>query len=302
MDCGERVRFWRRKPEIVPTARESRDVWVRWMLDGGSSPNTVDGYRRVTDRFLERFPDLAFADFTDEHIQGYIEESRPASRQTVRAPFANWFAWGYRTRRISANPMHHVDTYKQPPSPRIDVFNSDECKILCALPEPHGTLIAFLLGTGVRKSEASHATVRRFDLEHAEFHVVEAAKGGRARVVPLAHTLVSRLAEYFLLEGLGPDDYLWPIRPGGGTIVLHDRPITGPSMQKWWVDCVTRAGIPYRKLHTTRHSYATEWRRRGLSYDDVGVLLGHVKPDTTKKVYCHTGVVEVRQRMEALHE
>lgn len=295
------MRLWRRT-KVVATAREQRDAWIQWMLLGGSSVNTTDGYRRVTERFLERYPELAFADFNDEHIQGYIEESRPASRQTVRAPFANWFGWGYRTRRIPLNPMHHVDQYKQPPAPVVDVFTADECKILCALPEPHGTLMAMLLGTGLRKSEASNATVRRFHLENAELHVVEGAKGGHPRIVPISAKLVSRLAEYFLFEGLGPDDYLWPIRPGGGTKVLHDRPITGASMQKWWVDCVTRAGIPYRNLHTTRHSYATEWRRRGLGFDDIGVALGHVKPETTKKVYARTLIFDVRRRMEALDE
>lgn len=294
------LRFWRRKPEVVPSAREQRDAWLKWMLLGGFSQNTVDSYRNVTNKLLDRWPEVAFADFTDEQIQGFIEEASPASRQTTRAPFATWFAWGYKTRRIERNPMHHVDTYKQPPSPPIDVFSTEERKILCALPEPDGTLIAMLLGTGLRKSEARLATVRRFHLEHAELHVVEGAKGGRPRVVPLATPLVSRLAEYFLLEGLGPNDYLWPIRPGGGATVLHDRPITSSSMQKWWVDCIAASGVAYRKLHTTRHSFATEWRRRGLSFDDVGIVLGHVKPETTKRVYCHTGIMEVRQRMEAL--
>lgn len=294
------MRFWRRKPEIVQgSARELRDEWLQWMLLGGSSEKTVYAYRRTTEKLLKRFPEFRFDEFTDEHIQGLIEESKPASRQAIRAPFANWFAWGYRTRRLPHNPMHHVDTYKGTTPPAIDVFSEEECKILCALPEPDGTLIAMLLGTGLRKSEASLVTVRRFDLEHAELHVVEGAKGGRPRIVPLEARLVQRLAEYFLVNGLGPNDYLWPTRPGGGRI-RHDKPITGPSFHGWWGRCIAAAGIPYRKPHTLRHSYATEWRRRGLVMDDVAVLLGHADPKTTKAVYDHTTVYDVRRRMEEL--
>ena len=138
-------RLFRRQQTVPLSARAIRDEWLQWMLLGRLSPRTVNGYRLTTERLLKRYPELGFDEFTDEHIQGIIEESRPASRQTARAPFTNWFAWRYKTRLIPRNPMHHVDTYKQPAPPRPDVFSDVERKILCALPEPNGTLIALLL-------------------------------------------------------------------------------------------------------------------------------------------------------------
>ena len=71
-------------------------------------------------------------------------------------------------------------------------------------------------------------------------------------------------------------------------------------MHSWWVRCVEASGIPYRNLHVTRHTYATQWRRRGLVMDDVGVLLGHRDIKTTKRVYDHTTIYDVRKRMEEL--
>lgn len=47
-------------------------------------------------------------------------------------------------------------------------------------------------------------------------------------------------------------------------------------------------------------TYATEWRRRGLVLDDVGTLLGHADLKTTRRVYDHTTIYDVRKRMEAL--
>lgn len=295
-----RLAFWKRRPDIVPTALEQRDLWIDWLRLSGARDATIDGYRRTTTKFLERHPDLAFADITDEHLLGYIEEANPASRQQRRGAFANWFGWAYRTKRIAKNPMHHVPTYKQGPQPRIDVFTEVEQKLMCALPEPDGTLMALLLGSGMRRSEATNLTVRRVDLEHAELHIVEGAKGGYSRIVPIDHQLVQRLAGYFLTEGLNPDDHLWYCHPGGQTWRSHNRVLTSGSWHMWWKRCLAAAGVTYRKPHTTRHTYATEWRRRGLVLDDVGVLLGHADLKTTKRVYDHTNYLDVRRRMEAL--
>ena len=288
----------RKKP--VPSARQVRDEWLAWLELGGARPATVKGYRWTTDRLLDRYPELPFDRFTDEHILGIIEESNPASRQARRSAFANWFGWGYRAKRLKHNPMHHVPTYKQPDQQPVDVFTEAECAVLRALPEPDGTLMALLLGSGLRKAEASNLSVRRVDLENGELHVVEGAKGGHSRIVPLEHRLVSRLAGYFITEGLNPEDFLWYTHPGGQKERRHHRALVGGSMHSWWVRCVEASGIPYRNLHVTRHTYATQWRRRGLVMDDVGVLLGHRDIKTTKRVYDHTTIYDVRKRMEEL--
>jgi integrase len=292
------LRLRPRKP--VPTAREEADAWLAWLKLDGMADSTIEGYRAMAYRFLDRWPDLALAEFTDEHILGFIEEANPASRQQQRGCFSNLFGWAYRTRRIPVNPMHHVQTYKQTKRDPIDVFTEAECKILCALPGPDGTLMDLMLGSGMRKSEARNLSVRRVDLEHAELHIVEGAKGSSAGVVPLEHRLVQRLAEYFLLEGLNETDFLWYSHPGGSKDRRHDRPLSNGALHLWWTRCVEQAGVPYRNLHVTRHTYATNWRRRGLQIDDVGDLLRHADPRTTKRVYTHFKAIDLRQKIDAL--
>lgn len=163
------MRFWRRKEVVAPpaSARAERDVWLEWLRLSGLAERTIYGYQRTTDRFLEQVGEIAFGDVDDEMLQGFIEEAKPASRQQRRSPFANWLAWGYRTKRIPHNPMHHVPAYKIPPRPEIEVFTDEECLRLTSLPEPDGTLLALLLGTGLRKQEASKLTVKRVDLKQA---------------------------------------------------------------------------------------------------------------------------------------
>lgn len=275
------LRFWRRTVE--PSAREQRDLWLKWLELSGFSPSSIDGYRRLTDKFLARWPELRLSEFTDEHIIGFVEEANAASRQGRRGAFSNLFGWAARTRRVERNPMQFVPTYKATVKPEIECFTEAEQKVLCSLSEPDGTLMALLLGSGMRRTEATNLIVRRVVLENAEILVVEGAKGGNPRIIPISHALVSRLAGYFITEGLNEEDYLFYCQPGGTPRRRHDRAISAGAWDKWWRRCIETAGVRYRKPHTTRHSYATDLRRRGLTNDDVGDLLGHADPKTTKK-------------------
>ncbi len=293
------MRFWRHKI-VVPSAREQRDEWLDWMRLGGSCESTIQGYRQTTNRLLERWPDLELREFDEGHILGVIEEARPASRQARRGAFANLFKWAYYTKRVPRNPMQFVMTFKQPPQEPADCFTEVECKALRSLPDPDGTLMAVLLGSGIRKAEARHLTVSRIDVDNAELMVITGAKGGSFGVVPIDRRLAKRIAHYVESEGLGPDSYLWYCHPGGTPVRRHDRAIADGAMHNWWERSVDLAGVRYRKMHTTRHTYATEWRRRGLSIDDVSEILRHADPGVTKRVYCHTTHLDVRKRMEAL--
>lgn len=294
-------RFWQHE-KPVPSALEQRDQWLEWMLLGGSKKSTVDGYRQITNRLLDRFPELLLAEFNDDHVLGIIEDANPASRQSLRGAYANLFGWAYRTKRVPRNLMDHVPTFKQPPPPPIECFNEVERKALCSLPDPDGALMAVLFGTGIRKSEARNLRVRRVDLDNAELHVIDGAKGDSVGVVALSARLVSRLAGYFLTEGLNEDDFLWYCHPGGTPVRRHDRAIADGAIHNWWARCIDQAGVRYRKLHTTRHTFATELRRNGVALDDLSFLLRHADPRTTRKVYDHTRLIDIRVRAEAALE
>jgi integrase len=290
-----RLRFWK-KPKVT-SLRQHRDDWLTW-AEVTLSPRTIEGYRRITDRFLDRWDDLTINDVTDVQLVPFIEEANPASRQQRRGAFANWFKWAYLGRRVTKNPMAHVPTYKQPQQEPVRCFTEAEVKTLIELPEPDGTLMAILFGSGIRKSEASHLTPRHIDFINRELHVVDGAKGGSIGVIPISTRLACRLEDYVEAEGIGPDDYFWGCNPGGSYKRRHDRPLSDGGMQKWWKRCIEASGVEYRKMHSTRHTFATVLRRRGLPMDDVSDMLRHRDPRTTKRVYVHLRAVDTRERME----
>lgn len=271
---------------------------------GGAAESTLWAYSWTTDRLLRDNRDVAFADFTDAHLLRALKTYPPKSRPRSKHVFASWFKWGVRTKRRPDNPCDFLPDFKQALQPVVEIFTVEEEAQLRALPEPHGTLMALLFDTGLRKAEARNLTAKRIDFANQQLLIVEGGKGGKQRTVPIdqenAPFLLGRLDGMLTTEGIGSADYLWPVRPGGGSRVKHDRPISAPSMHYWWVAQIEAAGVRYRKLHTTRHTFASRWRQRGMDLGDIQFLLGHASIATTQQIYVHTNVEDVRRRGAAL--
>ena len=101
-------------------------------------------------------------------------------------------------------------------------------------------------------------------------------------------------AELVTLEGIGPDDYVWATKPGGGR-VQRNSPMSqtsfagGPKYPKWWERSLTAAGVDYRNPHMARHSFATRLRQLGVPMEEIQRHLGHASISTTSDTYVHAG-------------
>ncbi|MDF2678667.1 MAG: XerC3, partial [Bacillota bacterium] len=58
------------------------------------------------------------------------------------------------------------------------------------------------------------------------------------------------------------------------------------NFQKEWKDLLKEAGVPYKKFHALRHTYATNLFERGVDILTVSRLLGHKNIQTTE-IYTH---------------
>jgi len=274
-------------PEIV--------AWLAWLDLGGAAERTLDQYERDLSVLALLFPNKGLAEITDLELGAAIRRFPPRSRRVRKAAIDSFYKWAIRTRRIDKNPMALLPAVKSRPQKLIDTFTEAEAEALVNLSLVDGALMLLLLETGIRKGEARALQAQRCDLARERLIVI-GGKGGKDRTVPLTQRLTTTLAELFMLEGINQDEYIWYSKPGGGP-VHRAHPIGDGSFHRWWDRCLKGAGVRYRKPHTTRHTFATRWRRRGLAVDEIQLLLGHSSIRTTSDLYVHTDVEDVAARM-----
>jgi site-specific recombinase XerD len=136
--------------------------------------------------------------------------------------------------------------------------------------------------------------VTSLDLEDLDWKagtVTVHGKGGRRNELPLPADVGAAISAY-LQDG----------RPNGTCRRLFlrarapNRGWLGPSAVGNIVQrAILRSGIdaPTQGAHQFRHAFATEMLRHGASLGEIGELLGHRNPDTTK-IYTKVDLVALR--------
>lgn len=257
----------------------------------GRAPSTVRNYEAAGARLCTMFPAVKLAELTASHLEAVMHTFPVRSRYARTVGLRSWLAWARRTRRILANPFDEVLSPRKPPQRVISVYSDAEIARLTGLPDPDGALMLVLLDAGLRKMEAARLQVRDCDLVDGII-VVYHGKGGKDRLVPMTQRLQQRLAAWFLLDGLAPADHLWSGNHGG-----HGRrratPLTSSPWHYWYQAAVEAAGVRYRNPHTTRHTFATRWLRRGGRLETLSRVMGHTSITTTADLYAHLDLTDV---------
>lgn len=299
-------------------AREQAD-WLLWLELGGLSPRTVADYEKATSVALRLFPTTAFSEFTDGDLIHVAKQFPPAGRRSRMAAYANWFDWGYRTRRINENPYLRLPRMKRGKQRYIETFSDGEIERFYSLPVIDASLMVILIEAGIRKAEARNMRVSDFKPDaytDAPFGrlVVLGGKGDKDRVIPATRRLKEAIEELKLFEGLARSDFFWYTRNAGATYshVKRERPMGESSFVKWWAAVTDAAGVEYiprnpkkgvagrGNPHTTRHTFATRWLRRGGRLETLSMVMGHSSIRTTFDLYGHLDTRDVARDLAAI--
>ncbi|MGH3048228.1 MAG: tyrosine-type recombinase/integrase [Gaiellaceae bacterium] len=279
--------------------------FLAWLSLARRADKTLDQYERDLALGCLLFPQKTVSEWTSEDMLHVLGRFPPGSQKRAAAPWRRFWKWAIVWGHVEANPMDRLPEIKAPPRKVIEVFTEPEEELLVSQAELRDTaLMMVLLDTGIRKGEARHLCGSHVDLDRGRLVIRQGAKGGKHRIVPIAGQLVTTLADLLLTEGIGGEDHLWYTTAANqhGQRVMRHRPIGEGTFHRWWAACVAYAGVPYRKPHTTRHTFATKWLRDGGGVVELSKILGHASVKTTIDEYAHLVTEDIAAELSRLLE
>lgn len=134
-------------------------------------------------------------------------------------------------------------------------------------------LLDVLVQTGLRIKELHDVDLRdvQADVQGGTVHV-RRGKGGKERFIPISGRL---LHEIRLFAG--------ERRAGAIFTMSSGKPITVRTLQRWYDEIITVSGVEKKGgPHTARHTFAVICRARGIPLEEIQLMLGHEKLETTQ--------------------
>lgn len=241
----------------------------------GLSPKTIAGYRGD---LLRLYKDIGvpIRKMTVDHIRAYIasELERGVAKSTVRnreQRYSPFFKWLTNEELIDRNPMSNIATIKANPEPRFP-FTGEEVQLLkeAAKNDKERAIIYFLLATGCRKEEM--CSIDRDDVDYKNLKIQVCGKGDKQREVYFNDVTAMMLQRYLSSRK--------DTHPALFATKFRTR-YSGSGITTMMIDLSERTGI-HVYAHRFRHTFAQMCLDRGMSIEEVSLLLGHTKLDTTK--------------------
>ena len=243
----------------------------------GRSKKTLERYRYCIKRLLDAVP-VPLTSMTVYHIRKYLMDVKAAgsSDRTVegyRAVFNSFFGWLNREGLLPRNPCANISSIKCAKQIRKSFSETDIERLSeCCECTRDRAVVYFLLSTGCRISEV--CALNRDDVDLKSMECVVFGKGAKQRKVYLSEVAGMYIARYLaerkdlspaLFAGKGTNR----MTPGGIRFMLK-------KLEE-------RSGVENVHPHRFRRTLATNLINHGMGIQEVAVILGHDKLDTTLK-------------------
>ncbi len=168
--------------------------------------------------------------------------------------------------------------------------------------------IVICLHTGLRIGELLALEWEDIDFENALMTIAKTCRDGKdengnykkivdrpktyssRRVIPLSKGLLALLTE---MKAESKSNFV--ISDSNGNTV-HVR-----SFQRSYELLLKRLGIPHKKFHALRHTFATRANERAMDDKTLSEVLGHKSPVITLKLYVHSLLDHKRKMMEQVN-
>ena len=277
--------------EQLIDASDSGTDFLQAFLDAkaieGRSEKTLERYKYLINRFLEesKTPTMKI---TVYHLRQFLmtEKKRGIADRTLegyRSVFSSYFGWLHKEGLIPQNPCANLGAIKcaklvkEPYSPTDIERLKEACRSL-----RDKAIVAFLLSTGCRISEV--CALDRDDINASAYECTVLGKGNKERIVYLDSVAMMLLQRYLATR-----------KDMNGALFVGQR---GERLQPGGVRFMlkqleARTGVQNVHPHRFRRTLATNLILHGMPIQEVSLILGHDKIDTTMR-YIYTDQSNVK--------
>jgi integrase len=270
----------------------------------GITPRTRDDYAAMHRRYLLELDPLPLPLITRAHVAGVVnrleaEGKSPKTIKNVIHMLSSVMALAVDEGHIPRNPVKRVRLPKQQLlEHEVRFLTTDEAaELVAATAEHYRPLVTFLLGTGLRWSEATALQSRHVDLANGTVRVQRAWKRvpggwevGPPKSAKANRTVNAAVPALVAVAGLlgKPNDLVFTTP--AGNVVRHSN-----FYNRVWQPACIKAGLATEgskpwdgpSPHDTRHTHASWLLSDGIPIEAVQDQLGHESAETTRKVYAH---------------
>jgi integrase len=295
-------------------ARLVRD-YLQEKRAAGASPRTVGHYREVLEQVLIPFCTKegleTVADLTSRHLNdlgaGHLDgtrsrSGRAISKATVHSymrAINSFIGWARAQGEASAARGRLPSMRKRV----LDTLSREEIQSMedAAATERDKLIVRVLADTGMRLGELLALRPNDLRSEGGKNVIKVRGKGDRERLVPLAPSLARRLRRFAdRSRAQATSDRLFLTLRRGRTSGQLDS-LTESAVEQMIRSLAEVAGIAKRVYpHLLRHSFATEYLRRGGNPILLQQILGHSSLTMITQTYQHLTVADAHEELMRL--
>lgn len=264
----------------VDTANENLlKTYLANMLLNGLAKSTIQMYKRAVTKFAIFVGQKDLTTTTTYDIRNYLaqEKVRGVSNTTLENTRANimaFFSWLTDEEYISKNPCSAVKPIKCQDKARkpFSAVELDKLRGSCKTKKERA-MVEVLTSSGVRVSELTALNVEDINFDTLSVHVRH-GKGDKQRTTYINELTKEHLVKY-LVEHNITSGALFPSR-------RRER-FTEHGVRELLNTLAARANVENVHPHRFRRTFATTLAYRGMSVQDIKVLMGHTNINTTMK-------------------
>jgi len=281
-------------PATIDRYHVSLALFADWAVARG-----VEQPREVTRPIVERYQRSLF------HLRR--PDGRPLTfrSQTARlVALRAFYRWLARTHRVLINPTAELDlptVGRWQPRSAMTVVEAEDTLAQPDVDTTEGlrdrAILEVFYSTGIRAAEL--AALRLYDLDNSRGTLaVNAGKGGRSRIIPIAERAVG-WCEKWSLDGrpqlaVPPDNDRMFLNTRGGA--LTTKTLTAIARKHLDAAGIIKPGA----CHLFRHTAATLMLEGGADIRYIQAMLGHAELTTTQ-LYTHVAIGPLKAVHERCH-